>query len=492
MAIWTLTWEKAQKLLADVANKEKEIEILTGKSPKDLWRTDLDEFLAEWKHQLEEDIRLAQTVVKRKSGGKVGAKGRGGKGKKKMDNDTEDEYDASPKRKKAAPKKQTTLPFAVEKVDKKPAARAAAKRAPIVIDDDDGLDDEDFDMIEAAAPMKAPQPAKPKAEPVKPKRDELDGSDLEVINKFGSKAKAQPKVEEADDFATADEGPAIKSEDDSGSDIAIKPKARLLPKKAAASAKPAAKSKNPAAAKPAPKAKPAADLLDYELSEGFAPKPRAKRAATAKPSILLDSDSDDQLGDVSALVKGVDGNVATTTRPLLLSSRPAAAASKPTIPAKRAIPKESISVYDSDDYDRDGLALTKPAAKAKPAPKKAAAPPKKAVPAKPTARSRAKVELEDDHSDLDLDIDRTVDELLDSDVEVKPKAKARAAPAKKAAPAPKAKPAPADEEPSPPLRARAGRAAATKAKYRISSSDEEDEGDEGDEEDLYGDDDEDD
>lgn len=336
MAIWTLTWEKAQKLLADVADKEKEIGILTGKTPKDLWKTDLDEFLAEWKHQLEEDIRLAQTVVKKKSSGKIGAKARGGKGKKKKDDDTEDEYDASPKRKKAAPKKQTTLPFAVEKVDKKPAARAAAKKAPIVIDDDDGLDDEDFDMIAAAEPKKVPQPAKPKAEPVKPKREEPDDSDLDVIGKFGSKAKGQPKVEdrEADDFATADEGPATKTEDDSDSDMAIKPKARSLPKKAAASAKPAAKPRTSAAAGPAPKAKPAADLSDYELGEGPAPKQRAKRAAAVKQPILLDSDSeDDQLGDVGALVRGVAGAVASTTRSLL-ASRPAAVASNPAAPGK--------------------------------------------------------------------------------------------------------------------------------------------------------------
>jgi len=496
MAIWTLTWEKAQKLLADVADKEKEIEILTGKSPKDLWKTDLDEFIAEWRHQLEEDIRLAQTVVKKKSGGRVGAKGRVGKGKKKKDDDTEDEYDASPKQKKAAPaKKQTTLPFAAERTEKKPAARAAAKKPPIILEGDDSLEDSDFDMLEVTAPKKAPQPSKPKVEPAKPKVEEFDDDDLDFIHKSEANKTSQPKAEgkEGDDFATADEGPATKSEDDD-SDLGLlpKPKAKPAPKKAAAPAKLVARPRTYGAAKP--KAKPAADPSDYDMDseEEIAPKPRTKRAAVKKP-ILIDSDEEeDQLGDVSALVKGVGDESAVSTARPLFSSKSAAVASKPAALAKKPAPKKAASIFDSNEEDEDDLATPKPAAKR--------AAPFKAAPTKPGAKSRAKkvVESEDDDLDLDVDIDRTVDDLLSSDIELKPKPKPKpkaapakkAAPPKKAIPPPKAKPAPVEEESSPPVRARAGRAVTSKAKYRILDSDEDEEDEES--EDDYDDDDEDD
>jgi DNA topoisomerase-2 len=48
MPIWNLTEEKAKKLKEELANKQKELDILLGKDTKDLWREDLSAFMVEW------------------------------------------------------------------------------------------------------------------------------------------------------------------------------------------------------------------------------------------------------------------------------------------------------------------------------------------------------------------------------------------------------------------------------------------------------------
>jgi DNA topoisomerase II len=48
MAIWSLTKEKIERLRQQAVEKEKELLVLLEKSPKDLWNTDLDDFLKAW------------------------------------------------------------------------------------------------------------------------------------------------------------------------------------------------------------------------------------------------------------------------------------------------------------------------------------------------------------------------------------------------------------------------------------------------------------
>lgn len=48
MPIYSLTKEKVEKLLSERAEKEAELNRLLARTPKDLWRSDLDEFLASW------------------------------------------------------------------------------------------------------------------------------------------------------------------------------------------------------------------------------------------------------------------------------------------------------------------------------------------------------------------------------------------------------------------------------------------------------------
>jgi DNA topoisomerase-2 len=45
MNLWSLTYEKIEELLKNKGAKEKEIEILSSKTEKDLWETDLIEFV---------------------------------------------------------------------------------------------------------------------------------------------------------------------------------------------------------------------------------------------------------------------------------------------------------------------------------------------------------------------------------------------------------------------------------------------------------------
>lgn len=60
MAIWSLTEEKVQKLLAERDGKEAELLELLKLSPQDIWNQDLDAFLQEWENSLAADVALAQ------------------------------------------------------------------------------------------------------------------------------------------------------------------------------------------------------------------------------------------------------------------------------------------------------------------------------------------------------------------------------------------------------------------------------------------------
>lgn len=493
MAIWTLTSEKAARLRKEVEDKREEIDVLIKKSPKDLWSADLDQFLEQWYYQLEEDKRIEQTIVRKKNGKVVKTiKGKGRAKAKKGSDDSEDDYDATPAAKRKGTK-QTTLPFkAVE--DKKPKlVRKAAVKKPVLVDNDDSaLDDDDYDMIqEKAAPAKAKAPPKAKA-PV-PKIKELDDDDLEAIG--GLKP---PSDGLEDNFLTADEDPenagseiefSLPKKDvdskpeysDDDSDLQI-----VAPKKATES-KPAAKPKAPpkpkaapkpkavakpkiVAAKPAAKAKPAIDddsIFDMDDSEeDVAPKPRAKRPAAKKNTILDDLDSEDNLGDVSGMVKGLGGTSPVSSRPLFSASSKSSGATSKAVAAivskKAAASKKMIDLDDDEDEDEFGFNEPKKATPVKKAPTKKAALIKKA-PAKAAAKPRGK-KIVDSEDEMDID-DEVNDLLSDSDMEDAPPAKAS----------------------SPRARPGRGRAAAAKpVVYKLDSDDDEEESEEGD----YGDDDE--
>lgn len=513
MAIWSLTKEKVDKLLQEVANKELEIDELLKLSPKQLWSTDLDAFIEEWRHTLEEDKRLAaEGTVKKKRGGKLFAKG--AKGKKKAGSDDSD-YEAKKKKPtaKADAKKQSTLgfkPTEAEKVDKKPA-RAAKKETPFI----EELSDDDFEMLEQNV-AKARPAAAAKPEPERAPSMELLSSSPAAAEKIGALSKRtdvyKPESDDDDDDdggifvdAVASKAPTGKnlraeSEDGFEDSEAEKPKPKKAPlKKTATTTKAPTKSK--VTAKPAAKPKVAAKIFDDDSDDDELPPPpppraaasKPKRAAAAKKSIMdMETDSDDDgLGDVSAMVKGVGGGGAAAVKLFKESPAKPKGSTKITVTKKIATkpaPKKAPITLDSDNDDDDGsngvkkngnmlpsdseedlLPLkpvakpTKRAAPAKPAPSKRTAPAKKA-PTKPAAKGRGKKIIEE--SDDELDVDSMADKLLDSDEDIEmedPK------PKKAASKEPEARPA---------SRGRAARGAASKvASYKITGDSDDDDDD---------------
>lgn len=452
MAIWSLTREKVAKLLQEVANKELEIDELLKLSPKQLWATDLDGFITEWRLALEEDKRRAsEGTVKKKRGGKM--LGKGAKGKKKTDADDSD-YEAKKKKTAAAKakldgKKQSTLAFKpaeAEKVDKKPA-RAAKKETPVL----EELSDDDFDMLEQNAAKVKPT-AVPKSKEKVPSAELLSSSPA-AAEKIGALSKRTEVYnaesdDDDDDYAVfkdtvTSKVPPNKSLKVESESEAEEPKARkALPKKAIVTAKAPVKVR--AATKPAAKPKAVAKVFD-ETDDDEPPPPRAttnkpKRAAAARKSIVditdNESDDDDGLGDVSAMVKGVGGTDTTSIQ--LFKESPA----KPKVSSKISMAKKAvrpvakkalINLYSDDDSDEpvkksENMLLSDPEedlvplkAGVKPATKKAAptraAPAKKAAPlrkapAKPAAKGRGKIPIEsEDELDMaeELDSDEDVD-----------------------------------------------------------------------------------
>lgn len=117
MALWSLTQERVERLQRQIGEKEVEINELLEKSKEDLWRADLDEFIAEWRFQLEDEKTRAKQIRK----GRRESKKFGGSKKRKVD-DSDDDFamkkkvtkkkTANPPEADSKPKdKQSTLPF---------------------------------------------------------------------------------------------------------------------------------------------------------------------------------------------------------------------------------------------------------------------------------------------------------------------------------------------------------------------------------------------
>lgn len=71
MAIYSLTKEKVERLLAQRDESENELKILLGRSPQNLWEQDLEEFLMHWEAMLAEDARRLKDVGKGKKPAKA-------------------------------------------------------------------------------------------------------------------------------------------------------------------------------------------------------------------------------------------------------------------------------------------------------------------------------------------------------------------------------------------------------------------------------------
>lgn len=379
MAIWSLTEERVEKLMKQIGDKEVEIDTLSKTTPKQLWTTDLDNFIAEWRFQLEDEAQRAKKVagMGRRASSKLRIAGKPGGKKRKADSDYESDDDylaAATKRpttsKNAPTKAQPKAKVLINSIEQKPVARPPAKEMGLL----------KSTLLAGESALVA---SEDEAKPAK-----------KITNKVSSaKSSIKPvaKDKEMADLTDAEE------EYDFQLDGVKVPKASLI--------------------KEGPR--------DVVL-----PPPRAGRAASRKITKYAESDSsmaddlgDDMLGDVSKLVKGIGGSgssVATTGASKLFSSNisrqsismptPVRKPSKvvhsddedetnysklipqgsPEKPAARSARDMILSDDDNDSFD---IGPSKPAAKPKPAVVKAAATRSKPVPKKATATSQPKKQV---------------------------------------------------------------------------------------------------
>lgn len=373
MPIWSLTKERVEKLLKQVGDKEIEIDSLIKFTKEDLWTRDLDDFLAEWRFELDDEAKRQKKVANlgRRASRKLNIAG-GVAGRKRKNDSDDDDFDVAPvkAKKTAIPKKEVggllsyMMPETKTKTSPKSKAKAptatqkAAKKAldlisaPAKEEDKDNvwnnLDKSESDVPKVNKPKAAPLKAAP---PVK-------------------KLEPAHKIESDDDVEEADEE-------------IIRPTAGRRPRGAAA--------------------KPVSYNLDGSESDG-----------------------DDMLFDVGKMVKGIDtaSAAADHSRPLFSASVSRAgsssglpkksASSKPAIdldsddtnysklapPTKKTGPvvtaRKTIPSDDDEDSFDDIVAVPSKASKpaAKPAPKvKAAAPAKKATKAAPPPLEPKKMPL---------------------------------------------------------------------------------------------------
>ncbi|KAJ7197086.1 type II DNA topoisomerase [Mycena rebaudengoi] len=293
MAISSLTREKIDKLLQTAQEKEDELLALLQLSPKQMWNTDLDKFMAEWE-AYQREMEKKQTVLKtRKSIGRRAA------------SDSEDEFrpiKAPAKRKAPEPKRP------------KPAAK----------DDDDDDDDNDDDMPPPPPKRKAPAktaakdeddsdvempPPKKKAPAKKAAKDDSD-SEVEVVKRAPKKAAKKAVASDSDDGRaskrqgegqSSSEAQEVHLDAEIDSDDDEPPKKKKTP--------PAQPAHEPASPPKKAAPKKVVDSSDDEMDYDAVPvapvrtaPSRPARAAPKKYVEILSDDDDEATGDASMFV----------------------------------------------------------------------------------------------------------------------------------------------------------------------------------------------
>ncbi|KAJ6168239.1 hypothetical protein N7497_001082 [Penicillium chrysogenum] len=261
MPMWSLTHERVERLSRQISDREMEIDALLKLSKEDIWSQDLDNFINEWRFQLEDEKRCLRKAagLGRRESSKLAtfAGARGGA-------DSYEKPFPAPKSKKTTAKKKKEEP---PNILADCFSKSLNKPKPSSVDGAGGS------------------------------RDEF-GFRMEVMPKKSRGAsKSIPKRKE--DFIDMDEEPAPDP-------------IRLYEEPQVFRPKPVAKP----AEKRRPKPKPKHIFQDSdddfkEIARGL-PKPAALSSRTRK-SVKYDAPSDsdndngDGLGDVSQMVKGIGG-----------------------------------------------------------------------------------------------------------------------------------------------------------------------------------------
>ena len=401
-------------MLKQVGDKELEIDTLLKLTKEDLWRRDLDEFIAEWRFQLDDEAKRQKKIssLNRRASSKMGGGGGlGGRKRKGAESDYSDFEGASkPKKVPKQPKPVGGLlsylapPPAKTKTSDKPKAPSAAAKAA----------QKTLNLLEA-----------PK-ESVDDVWMSLDGSgdDVHKATKARTAAplkKAAPKKR-------------VVADDDEDEEI-VHPTATRQPR--AAAAKP----------------------VKYNTLDS-------------------DSDGEDMLFDVGKMVKGIDTASADKSRQLFAASasRPSSSSGLPKkpVPSKQtvdmdaddtnysmlvpptttkgpAVTAREAILSDDEDDSMDDIVYAPKAFKPKPAPKaapKPKAPAKKATKAvsqppepkknvlSPVGKAYAAMRAKQAAKADDDEVEKIADEIMDDD-EDEDEAPAARRPGRRAAAAPK-------------------------------------------------------
>lgn len=340
MPLWSLTQERVERLQRQIGEKEQEIDTLLEKSKEDLWKADLDDFIAEWHFQLaDEQNRQKQIRKGRRTSKKFATSTKVGKKRKGLgDSDSDDDFKVTKTKKAAASK-----PVA-------PVSRPAMKQTTI-----NHKKKEEWVPSPGRTPLVPIKPLRPpKALLKKPANNNAHSDDSDA-----PKVDANPKVNGS---AVTSKSSSVKPEPAADSDIeesmAVSKPARAA---AAKKAKYTIDSESDSDGD---------DLLAgiNKLVKGSSDKPAAPAPVKSKQSTLafdsatntkpaakvpakVEELSDTEMNDVETTVNGDQTNdpfdpsedsdvpVKPSKKPAQVKKAPAPAKAKPTkAPAKKAAP----------------------------------------------------------------------------------------------------------------------------------------------------------
>ncbi|KAJ9503325.1 DNA topoisomerase 2 [Exophiala xenobiotica] len=388
MPLWSLTQERVEKLLRQIGDKEMEVDVLMKKSKEDLWKHDLEEFIVEWRLQLEEEhqrkriVRKGRRVSKKfaTATSKPKAKKRKGLG------ETSDESDfeaSAPKTKKSVPAPkpaQKQRPITAYAAPKTNALKNAMEQRKLYTDGNSDPIEELDAKVGATGDVSVKN--EPEVEEVVSKP--TNRQSRAVTKKPTNYALLSDSESDNGDGLLADLGDMVKglpskTSTDSGSD------SRAL--FSASTSRPTSSHGYKLPTKPAPKDDLSTDETDYKM---LAPQssPRRSIIVTTKEGTTGPEETDDEILPAKAVQK--------------------------------AAPKKEKDVMDIDsDSDVAPPKKAKPAA-VKKAPKEAKKPAAKKAPApkkvqqSPVAKAYAKRLAKKKVVDSDDEMDALADDILKS------------------------------------------------------------------------------
>lgn len=461
MPIWSLTQERVDKLLKQIADKEDEVTTLTKLTPKDLWTRDLDDFIAEWHKTLAEEQDRVKKIrnMGRRASAKLGIGAGPAKGRKRKAGDSDDDSDFAVSKKKAPKQKATSTlmsffnqPTAAPKL----AAKEKPKSKLELAKDVEMIDVSDSDDIAQVVAIKKPPKGmiKPKtAAPPKPAAPTpSDDEDVfaAVANEVKEKKTTVQPVRQARAATKKKYVVSDDSDDDNGDDMLgdVSMMVKGIGSNGDTSAsRPlfSVTTQRPGSSHGLPKAKPrASKIIDVSDSEDetdytkLVPQGSPQRPAprTANDTIIHDEDDEEEFGvtvpkavpKMKAMTNGTSKTapkpkpavkktaaskaVPEPKKPVTLSPAAKAYAAKQAkaVAAPKALPKKTKQVDSDDDVnelandllsDGDGAASPAPSRATRPGRRAAAARTKYVVSDDESEEEESEASFNDDDDDSD-------------------------------------------------------------------------------------------